>query len=250
MALERLQINESVNILDTLRFMDENQTKYLIAVNETGVVIGTLSDGDIRRAIIRGCSLEEPISLAVNHSFMYVLKTDSIDKILSIFHERKIEFIPILDENKKLYNVMTRHILNYLLLINQKISFDFDYDMLCKTVLEHEIYVRPWGYYKTMVLNDTFQSKVIYILPEQRLSLQSHEHREEYWIIISGNGRVQLGESTHPVNPGDMFFIPKGCKHSISNESTEEIMVFSEVQLGDYFGEDDIKRYSDIYGRK
>ncbi|WP_400209218.1 phosphomannose isomerase type II C-terminal cupin domain [Methanomethylophilus alvi] len=145
---------------------------------------------------------------------------------------------------------MTRHILNYLLLINQKISFDFDYDMLCKTVLEHEIYVRPWGYYKTMVLNDTFQSKVIYILPEQRLSLQSHEHREEYWIIISGNGRVQLGESTHPVNPGDMFFIPKGCKHSISNESTEEIMVFSEVQLGDYFGEDDIKRYSDIYGRK
>lgn len=250
MTLQQTQINENTTILDTLCFMDSNSTKYLIIVDDNESVVGTLSDGDIRRALIKGHLLNEQISVAMNSSFVYVYLTDKFDKILSIFHERKIDFIPILDKENKLVNIMTRHILNSMLLINQKMDFNYNYDQLSNTIIEHEIYVRPWGYYKTMVLNNTFQSKVIYVLPNQSLSLQSHNHREEYWTIISGNGQIQLDESTRMATPGDMFFIPKGCKHRIHNNSNRDTLVFSEVQLGEYFGEDDIKRYEDTYGRK
>ena len=86
-------------------------------------------------------------------------------------------------------------------------------------------------------------------MPKQALSLQSHERREEYWIIVNGTGLIQLGESIHPVVPGGTFFIPKGCKHRLTNTSETETLILTEVQLGDYFGEDDIYRYDDHYGR-
>ncbi|MBQ7283663.1 MAG: phosphomannose isomerase type II C-terminal cupin domain, partial [Oscillospiraceae bacterium] len=116
-------------------------------------------------------------------------------------------------------------------------------------VLEHEIFARPWGFYKTTVLNEMFQGKVIYVSPMQKLSLQSHKRREEYWMIVKGEGTIQLGDSVHPVHPGSTFFIPKCCRHRISNTSENENLMFTEVQLGDYFGEDDIERYEDIYHR-
>ena len=137
-----------------------------------------------------------------------------------------------------------------MLISNRKITTKFNLRQYESMKTEYEISSRPWGYYKTMVLNDFFQSKIIYVLPNQVLSLQSHERREEHWTIITGKGIVQLDKSERTVQPGDTVYVPKSCKHRIKNTSQKELLIFSEIQLGDYFGEDDIMRYEDIYGRE
>ena len=107
---------------------------------------------------------------------------------------------------------------------------------------------RPWGTYT--VLDETSSSKVksITVKPNQRLSYQTHEKRSEYWVIVEGNGIMTLdGESVNCL-PGDAFIIPVGTAHRIHNIG-EEDLVFIEVQLGLYFGEDDIVRLEDDYSR-
>ena len=77
---------------------------------------------------------------------------------------------------------------------------------------------------------------------------QSHEHRSERWTIIQGNANVVLNDKDNHLNEGDMISISKKDKHRIINTGDKEL-IFNEVQLGDYLGEDDIVRYKDDYGR-
>ena len=98
-------------------------------------------------------------------------------------------------------------------------------------------------------MNDYYQSKIICVYPKEQLSLQSHDRREEHWIIAHGTGIVQIGKSYIDAKCGDSIFIPRGCKHRLMNTDEKESLVITEVQIGDYFGEDDIHRYEDIYGR-
>ena len=133
----------------------------------------------------------------------------------------------------------------------QDLHADLTYDFwaLDEGIVDYEIYQRPWGFYKTTVMNDYFQSKVISVNPKSQLSLQSHNHREEHWIVAHGNGTVQLDNSILNVACGSSIFIPKGCKHRLTNTDDKESLIITEVQIGDYFGEDDIIRYEDIYRR-
>ena len=236
-------------LYQALKQMNEYRVKFLIAVDSEEKVCGTLTDGDVRRGILRGMKLEDPIDTALCKAFTSVQVTDGLSQVLRAFQDSCIEFLPVLEDHGKLCNVITRRGLQVLLLKNREFRIDFDFSALDENTLEHEIFARPWGFYKTTILNDVFQSKVIHVLPGQALSLQSHQRREEYWIVVHGNGRIQIGESIHPVSPGQFFFIPKGCKHRLTNTSEQETLILTEVQLGDYFGEDDIQRYSDEYGR-
>ena len=112
-----------------------------------------------------------------------------------------------------------------------------------------EIVERPWGTYQTIYRDDTYQVKRIVVLPHQKLSLQSHNHRSEHWIIVEGNGIVTLDNKNIEVEKDDRIYIPLKAIHRMSNETDRDV-VFIEVQNGDYLGEDDIVRYEDIYGRK
>ena len=98
-------------------------------------------------------------------------------------------------------------------------------------------------------MNNYCQAKIICVYPKSQLSLQSHDHREEHWIVAHGEGQVQIGESYLDAKCGSVFFIPKGCKHRLTNTHESEYLILTELQIGDYFGEDDIHRYEDIYGR-
>ena len=131
--------------------------------------------------------------------------------------------------------------------INADLSYHFD--ELDDNVVDYEIFQRPWGFYKTTILNDYFQSKVISVKPGQQLSLQSHNHREEHWIVAHGKGVVQIEKSEIKIESGSSLFIPKGAKHRLINTDTKDNLIITEVQIGDYLGEDDIVRYEDIYGR-
>lgn len=107
---------------------------------------------------------------------------------------------------------------------------------------------RPWGQYEVLRDSETFKSKVIRVNPQSQLSYQSHAKRAEHWIITQGQGEVILDDQVIPVKAGSHVHIPVKAKHRIRNTGNQALE-FIEVQLGTYFGEDDIVRYSDDYGR-
>jgi mannose-6-phosphate isomerase len=108
---------------------------------------------------------------------------------------------------------------------------------------------RPWGSYT--VLSDEADHKVkrIVVKPGSRLSYQRHAQRSEHWFVVSGTGSFVLDDTAKAVGPGDAVDIPKGCAHRIENTHDTDLLVFVEVQHGTYFGEDDIERLEDDYGR-
>jgi mannose-6-phosphate isomerase len=112
--------------------------------------------------------------------------------------------------------------------------------------LEHD--ERPWGSYT--VLEDAADHKVkrLEVLPGKRLSYQRHERRAEHWFVVQGNGVVTLDGKDIAVATNTAIDIPLGAAHRMSNVG-EELLVFIEVQHGDYFGEDDIVRLEDDFGR-
>lgn len=242
-------ITNEVSLYEALQQMNDRKVKFLVVVDEENKVVGTLTDGDIRRSILKNQDLNRCVVDSVCRNITVLKDSDGLSEAISAFQDERFSFLPVVDSENHLINIITRRNLHVLLLKDINFSTDFDFSSLDDIILEHEIFARPWGFYKTTVLNEMFQGKVIYVSPNQKLSLQSHQRREEYWMIVKGEGLIQLGDSVHPVHPGSTFFIPKGCRHRISNTSSTETLIFTEVQLGDYFGEDDIERYEDIYNR-
>lgn len=108
---------------------------------------------------------------------------------------------------------------------------------------------RPWGCYKVLAEAPDYKSKEITVMPGKRLSLQSHRRRDEHWLVLEGEGVATIDERQIPLKPGTAVDIPRGARHRIANTSTKAILRFIEVQTGDYFGEDDIVRYEDDFGR-
>jgi len=108
---------------------------------------------------------------------------------------------------------------------------------------------RPWGSYEILADRKKYKLKEIIVKPGQRLSYQSHQRRTEIWVIVQGVGIVTLEDQKLDCYVGRSFFIPKEQKHRIKCTGNEPL-VFVEVQTGDYFGEDDITRYEDDYGRE
>ena len=108
---------------------------------------------------------------------------------------------------------------------------------------------RPWGSY--VVLDEATGHKVkrIAVQPGKRLSLQVHRFRSEHWFVVQGSGAVTLGDSLLTVGPGDSVDIPVGAAHRAENTGDSEF-VFIEVQHGESFGEDDIVRIEDDFGRQ
>lgn len=112
----------------------------------------------------------------------------------------------------------------------------------------HPFEYRPWGHFEVLRDNALFKSKVIRVDPGQQLSLQSHAKRAEHWVIIKGRPEVVLDDRVLTPAPGEHVYIPIGAKHRMRNP-TQEPVEFVEVQVGTYFGEDDIVRHSDDYSR-
>lgn len=107
---------------------------------------------------------------------------------------------------------------------------------------------KPWGWYETLALSERFQVKRIVVKPGASLSLQSHVHRSEHWIVVSGTARVTVDEEVRLISENESAYIPLGARHRLENPGKLP-MVLIEVQTGAYLGEDDIVRYDDAYAR-
>ena len=107
---------------------------------------------------------------------------------------------------------------------------------------------RPWGWYESLIVGGRFQVKRIHVHPGASLSLQSHHHRSEHWIVVEGTARVTVDENVQLLTENQSVYIPLGAVHRMENPGKVAIVLI-EVQTGVYLGEDDIVRYEDIYAR-
>ncbi|TNJ40932.1 mannose-1-phosphate guanylyltransferase/mannose-6-phosphate isomerase [Phaeobacter sp. B1627] len=107
---------------------------------------------------------------------------------------------------------------------------------------------RPWGWFESLVTSDRFQVKRILVHPGASLSLQSHVHRSEHWVVVAGTARVTLDDTVQLVTENQSVYIPLGAVHRLENPG-KVAMVLIEIQTGAYVGEDDITRYDDLYAR-
>lgn len=108
---------------------------------------------------------------------------------------------------------------------------------------------RPWGWYESLVIGERFQVKRIVVNPGAALSLQSHHHRSEHWVVVEGTARVTVNEDVRLIAENESAYIPLGATHRMENPGKVP-MVLIEVQTGSYLGEDDIIRYEDVYARE
>jgi mannose-1-phosphate guanylyltransferase/mannose-6-phosphate isomerase len=249
MEFSNFTVGLSATIIEALEKIDLNQKGFLVVLDEDDHVVGTLTDVDIRRAFIKGKDIHFPIAFVYMKNCKILHIKDGISKAIELFKNGAINFLPIVDDEKRLVNIITKKQMHSLLLQDIHADLKYNFQYLDEDIVDHEIFQRPWGFYKTTVMNNYFQSKVISVNPESQLSLQSHDHREEHWIVAHGIGTVQLDDSVLAVHCGSSVFIPKGTRHRLTNTDEKESLIIIEVQLGDYFGEDDIHRYEDIYGR-
>ena len=129
-----------------------------------------------------------------------------------------------------------------------KILYEKLKETCSETIQLHKTMFRPWGYYTCLSRGEGYLTKTICVMPKQKLSLQSHNHRSEHWVVLEGTAAVILEDKEYIVNAGDSIDIPLKAKHSLQNPY-DNILKIIEVQKGDYISEDDIVRYDDIYGR-
>jgi mannose-6-phosphate isomerase len=108
---------------------------------------------------------------------------------------------------------------------------------------------RPWGHFTVLDEGDDYKVKRIEVLPGKRLSYQRHTRRSEHWYIVRGTAKVTLNGVETLVNTFETVDIAVGDAHRVENPDSEKLLVFIETQTGDYFGEDDIVRLEDDFGR-
>ncbi len=193
----------------------------------------------------------------------------SWDAVAGMFNNRKTDFVPVevMSSNNftqglknKIYAFIGIHNLIVVdtadaLLISQKGLTQNVKDIVDhlkkidhRVIKEHTFEDRPWGRYEILREQENFKSKVIHVNVGQQISYQSHNKREEHWVITHGQGEVVLNDQVIPVKNGTYVKIPTNAKHRIRNTG-KDTLEFVEIQTGEYFGEDDIIRYQDDYNR-
>ena len=246
--LSKLKCVPTDLIKDVLIQLDQDQKKFVVCVDSSNRAIGVVTNGDIRKAFLANVNIADTIDKIYNTDFEYLNLDSSFDEVCELFRLSDRSFLPIINKNKELINILTKAQFHIICLENITFDLGDDFSKLDTVITEHDVHNRPWGFYKSTLLTSHAQAKIITVLPHSELSLQKHLKREEHWVFIRGFGRVILNNKVIDVNPGKYIHIPKECKHQIINNSDENL-ILSEVQLGDYFGEDDIIRYADKYGR-
>jgi mannose-1-phosphate guanylyltransferase/mannose-6-phosphate isomerase len=115
--------------------------------------------------------------------------------------------------------------------------------------VRHARVFRPWGWYQTLEMHGRFQVKRIVVYPGGRLSLQTHMHRAEHWVVVKGTARVTVGDQVSALTENQSTYIPLGAVHRLENPGRIDVEII-EVQTGSYLGEDDIVRIEDDYARR
>ncbi len=153
-----------------------------------------------------------------------------------------VENLVIVDTGDAVLVADREHVQDVKQVVNQLTDLEHDAAEYHRTVY------RPWGSFSILEDADDCKVKRLVVKPGQVLSLQMHHRRSEHWTVVSGTAKVRLGDKEFLLGANESTYIPVETRHRLENPGTEDVHLI-EVQTGDYFGEDDIVRYEDIYGR-
>lgn len=171
---------EQQPLIEALKKIDENQNGFVVVIDEYGCVVGTITDGDIRRALIAGKDLSTKVDQVCTKSYKKLNINDNLSVAIDLFKNSAIKFLPIVSIDNHLVNIVTKTQMHALLLQDIQADLSYSFYDLDEKIVDEEIYHRPWGFYKTTMMNDYFQSKVLSVNPKSQLSLQSHNRRKEH----------------------------------------------------------------------
>ncbi|MBN2722531.1 MAG: cupin domain-containing protein [Deltaproteobacteria bacterium] len=248
-SLEKYIVNSDDNIVSCLKKINSNKHDFLIVISDAGIYRGAIDEKILRNVIIETGRVDIPVREIPFKEVGAIHRDDSFETVIDIFQSENPEFVPVLSDDGFLINAVTK--LQYHLILLEELEWDYTFDSfsLDESKLLHDVSTRPWGFYKSLFISDFAQTKIISLRPGQEISLQKHFRREEHWTIVRGKGIMTIDDQSFFVEKGRQIFIPKEAVHRIRNSQTEENLILVEVQLGDYFGEDDIVRLRDKYGR-
>jgi len=235
------------SIRTVLSKIDKNKEGFLVVCNN-GIVDSIVTDGDIRRGLLSGFSLDDCVIKFSNSKFDYLTIASKFEHACELFALSKNKFLPILDSKNLLVNIITRQQFNDFMLNDNDFNINENFVKLNSPKTIETISNRPWGFYISTFLSPHCQAKILTIFPASETSLQYHKNREEHWVVVKGNGAVIKDNKMHEVKTGDYIYIQKEEKHRLINNSNSNFII-SEIQIGSYFGEDDIVRMEDKYGR-
>ncbi len=153
-----------------------------------------------------------------------------------------LENLAVIETRDAILVANMNHIQNVKNLVNELEKKDFNEGKM------HNMIYRPWGNFITIEENENWKVKKIEIKPGSRISLQLHKYRSEHWIVVRGIASVEIDDNSSEIKENESIYVPKGCKHRLSNLSKESLIII-EIQSGSYLGEDDIIRFKDMYGR-
>jgi mannose-1-phosphate guanylyltransferase/mannose-6-phosphate isomerase len=152
-------------------------------------------------------------------------------------------------------NLIIIHLKDALLIVNKNNAQDVKelFEILKSKQKEecnfHSKILRPWGSFEVIDFDQKFKVKRIIVNSKASLSLQTHQHRSEHWVVVKGIAHVTCNDQEIILNEGESTYIRAKNKHRLENQQTKDLEII-EIQIGDYLGEDDIVRFEDIYGRK
>ena len=194
-------------------------------------------------SVIESMACGTPV-IAFNKGSMPELIEDSKNGFLVKLLDEAIDAVARIKEIDRAY--CRRHVEQYFT-IDRMIE---EYIQVYETVLEKATPEdhRPWGYYCVLRDENAYKAKEIVVYPGKRLSLQRHQRRTEHWYILHGKAKMTLDNKQFILRDGQSIDIPQSSFHRIENIGSDDLS-FVEVQTGDYFGEDDIERIEDDFGR-
>ena len=163
MEIRQYLIDYESTILEAMNLIESNKKGFVTYNKKLQLIFGTLADGDISSAIINGSNLQQSIKKIVNTSLKDYTQSDSFHTIINKFKHEKIEFLPILNDHNEIMNVLTKEQLHEILLQSRTLDLSQDFTAFDGSTVTHEIYNRPWGFYKTVFLSEFAQAKIIHV---------------------------------------------------------------------------------------
>jgi len=189
-----------------------------------------ISKKDSKNNVLKGDIITNDVNNSYIHSENKLVVVSNINNLNVIVTNDAVLVTPIKKSNEIKYLVET---------LNKKKRNE---------LIEHPITYRPWGFFQNINSSITHKIKKLTVLPYKKLSLQKHSKRSEHWIVIKGKATVTKGTNIFELKENESTFIPVNKKHRLENKGKKPLVII-EVQTGSYFGEDDIIRFKDIYGR-
>ena len=176
--LSKLKCSPTDLIKDVLIQLEQHEKKFVVCVDKSNRAIGVLTNGDIRKAFLENANITDTVDTICNADFKYLNVDSSFDEVCELFKFPNRSFLPIINKNKELVNILTKAQFHIICLENISFDLEYDFSKLDSVISEHEVYNRPWGFYKSTLLTAHAQAKIITVLPHSELSLQKHLKRE------------------------------------------------------------------------